>query len=161
MKLLTAFIEASGYSIEVIEHGSEIVSKDVGERMIRANSATASRSLISDCGEYRRGDDDCYFSVGGVTTDYKVTKRKPIKRLDVPLCKKPNPLDVTYDGVSLKQLTENIIEIHCDPTADIHNKWIKYPKASFYAVVDWFGDFAVRANEHRYYIYGVEVNLDD
>ena len=75
-KKLDALIDALGFDVEEVERGSVMVSKDEGERMIRANSATASYSLISDRGEYRRGDDDCYFSVAGVTTDYKLTKRK-------------------------------------------------------------------------------------
>ena len=100
MKLLRAFIEASGFEI-----------KQTGGRV---------------------GD-------RAWTVDYKVTK-------------KPDPLDVMYNGVSLSQLVENVYQ---------EIEWIKYPKESFYAVIEWFGDEAERVNEHRYNINGVEVSLNE
>jgi len=108
MKLLRAFIEASGYEIE------EVTLSPLGLRG----------------GELR---------MMGAVIDYKVTK-------------KPDPLDVMYDGVSLLQLVENVYQ---------ESEWIKYPKESFYAVIKWFGDEAERINEHRYNINGVEVSLND
>jgi hypothetical protein len=81
-------------------------------------------------------------------TDYKVTK-------------KPNPLTKLYDGVALKWLTQNIIDIECNPTLGNNQKWIKYPAASFLAVVDWFGDDAIKVSEGKYLIHNVEVSIDE
>lgn len=130
IKLLRAFIEASGYDIEE-EFILHIACK------CRPNSAVLG------------GDRDCDICCGtgqdGGDFDYKVTK-------------KPNPLHVYYDDVQLEQLVANVIHLsECNDS----ERWIKYPKASFDAVVDWFGFQAERANAHRYIILGVEVSLDE
>ena len=108
IKLLRAFIEASGFDVEEVR--------------------------LSPLG--LRGDELIHVNK---VINYKVTK-------------KPDPLDVMYDGVSLLQLVENVYQ---------EIEWIKDPKESFYAVIEWFGDEAERVNEHRYNINGVEVSLNE
>jgi len=117
MKLLRAFIEASGFDVEEVR--------------------------LSPLG--LRGDELIHVNK---VINYKVTK-------------KPDPLLARYNGVFLNQLTQNVIDIECDPTTGIDDKWIKYPKEAFDAVIDWFGDDAIRVNEHRYNIFNVEVSLDE
>ena len=124
IKLLRAFIEASGFDVE--------------EERIPLNDFAVSNWNNSG----RIGDRPT------ATIDYKVTK-------------KPDPLNVLYDGVTLKQLTQNVINIHCDFNLSASDKWIKYSEVQFKAVVEWFGDGAKRINEHRYNILSVEVSLDE
>ena len=119
MKLLTAFIEASGYDVEEITKSVEMPDKSRPE----VGSTFISKKVV----------------------DYKVTK-------------KPSPLHVYYDDVQLEQLVANVIQLS---ECKVDERWIKYPKASFDAVVDWFGFQAERANAHRYIILGVEVSLDE
>ena len=107
------------------------------------------------------------FNVEDVTKNFEMTdKSRPeagatfiLKQVvDYKLTKKPNPLHVYYDDIRLEQLVANVIHLsECDHS----ERWIKYPKASFDAVVDWFGFQAERAIAHRYTILGVEVSLDD
>ena len=80
--------------------------------------------------------------------DYKLTKRK-------------DPLDVLYDGVPLRQLTYNIIDLSVKPFLDKKYKWIKYPKVQFDAVIESFGDDATKINDDSYLIFGIEVSLDE
>ena len=79
---------------------------------------------------------------------YKLTKRK-------------DPLDVKYNGHFLRQLTTNIIEMECDPTLSKENKWIKYDKEQFDAVVHWFGDDVVMTEEGKCLIFDVEVSINE
>ena len=79
------------------------------------------------------------------STDYKVTKKVSIQH-------------DWYDGVTLNDLVKNIIILS---NLEDQYKFIKYPKESFHAVIDWFGDDAIRCNEHRYNIFNVEVGLDE
>ena len=137
-KKLDALIHALGFDVETLNtktygHAREL---NHSERMFNGTR-----------GELEFQGEGLYKEVTR-HTNYKLTKRT-------------DPLDVLYDGVTLRQLAENIIELKCNPLLPTENKWIKYPKASFEAVVDWFGFQAERKNEHRYIILGVEVSLDE
>ena len=115
MKLLRAFIEASGYEVEEVNNGKSEIVKAFWDRP----------AIIKE----------------GI--DYKVTK-------------KPNPLHVYYDDVQLEQLVANIIQLS-EYKAD--EKWIKYPKDSFDAVIDWFGTQANKQSDTLAEILEVDVFL--
>ena len=133
-KLLRAFIEASGFDIEEVETFNEA-------------------QYLVDKEDYKNNPNDyrgafCKsppFKASYIEIDYKVTK-------------KPDQLNKLYDGISLRQLTQNVIDIECDPLSGF--KFIKYPKDSFHAVIDWFAHDAKRVDDHTYYVLSVEVSLD-
>ena len=141
-KLLRAFIEASGFEIEE----GKVTAGDLIDRSY--SSASYSTKEMKQRYPNKHLDTECFggkWIVSEPVIEYKVTK-KP---------------ELLYDGISLRQLTQNVIDIECDPTLAIEDKWIKYPKDSFYAVIDWFGNDAIRCNEHRYNIFNVEVSLNE
>jgi len=133
-KKLDALIDALGFDVERVETG--IVHCDCH------NSNPLARYHMAGCMKCQGTG-----VLHGVF-DYKLTKR-------------PNPLDVLYDDISLRQLTQNVIDLEVDPTLSASDKWIKYPKEQFFAVIDWFGNDAKRMNEHRYNVFSVGVSLDE
>ena len=132
-KLLRAFIEASGYEIEEVYSVYTNVS-DV------LNYTTS----IKPCASLSQGDWACRVDV-----DYKVTK-------------KVDPLDVLYDGVTLRQLINHIIDISCNPTLPDRSKWIEYPEKSFDAIINHFGDKAeATGDDVGYEVLGVGLFMED
>lgn len=161
-KLLRAFIEASGYDV-----------KEDNKTFVNGELWGVKYSFIPTT------IDD----VVTHSTDYKVTKRNPTKRLDVPLCKKglsdnklsePNTrvgidklLDtrstingviVMVDNVTIDQLVKNILSLS---QLKDELRFIKLNDRDFSGVVSWFGDLAERQSDHYYLIFDVEVFLDD
>ena len=71
-KLLRAFIEASGYSIEEIT--------DSRETPIAKHLAFIHPSvLVVEHGAYKRGKDECYYLKPSKNIEYRITKTKPNK----------------------------------------------------------------------------------
>ena len=78
-KLLRAFIEASGYEIEEIVDIKETpISKQSGLNRLTVSTITMARTdlAIDNNGEYKRGDDECYYLKASMEVDYKVTKKE-------------------------------------------------------------------------------------
>ena len=86
MKLLTAFIEASGFDVEEVQV--------LGEKWEHIDPPKNPNF------KFVNNDDVIGHYIMDI--DYKVTKRKPIKQLDVPLCKKPT--DKTQDMVTMCEI---------------------------------------------------------
>ena len=135
--LLRAFIEASGYEIE---EGDISAGEPIDCSCSSATYSTMEiKSLYSgkhiDCPNFGGN-----WIVSEPVIDYKVTKK----------------LDKLYDGVSLDQLIRNVFELS---HANHSEKWIKYPKDIFDAVVKYFGDAAINKTDTYAEIYGVDVFL--
>lgn len=85
-KLLRAFIEAQGYEVEVIVDREEIpISKYSGGQIIldAGLSIRNHKLVITNQGQYKRGDDDCYYLKALMNTDYKVTKKStPVNAIE-------------------------------------------------------------------------------
>ena len=78
-KLLRALIEASGYEIEkIIDTKETPISKQSGLNRIAVSAMTMVRTdlAIDNSGEYKRGDDECYYRNASMEVDYKVTKKE-------------------------------------------------------------------------------------
>ena len=80
---------------------------------------------------------------------YKLTKRK-------------DPLDVLYCGITLRELTNNVMCIQCDPTLATNDKWIAYKKDAYEAVLCWF-EFKMHINKDvfSFKVFDVQVILDE
>ena len=89
MKLLRAFIEASGFDVEMtIDRTETPISKQSGENRIAACSMTTSHGdLVVERGEFKRGEDGCYFLMPSLNVDYELTK-KPSKPSSYIKCNK-------------------------------------------------------------------------
>ena len=77
-KLLRAFIEVSGFDIEKIVDTKETpISKQSGMNRATASAMTMTDNNLSvtNDGEYKRGDDGCYYLKASMDVDYKITKR--------------------------------------------------------------------------------------
>ena len=82
-------------------------------------------------------------------TDYKLTKRK-------------GPLDVLYCGITLRELTNNVMCIQCDPALAKKDKWIAYKKDAYEAVLCWF-ELKMHINKgvFSFEVFDVKVILDE
>ena len=70
MKLLRAFIDASGYDVETIIDDRETpITKQMG-------FANQHNLVVDDSCAFKRGDDDCYYLKPSFNVDYKVTKKQ-------------------------------------------------------------------------------------
>ena len=93
--------------------------------------------------------------------DYKgmYTSRLKEPVIDYKLTKRKEPLDVLYDGVTLRVLTDNVIDIMLLPHSC---KWIAYKKEAYDAVLGWFGDkFVILSDNKSFKVFGVKVILDE
>lgn len=78
MKLLRAFIEASGYEIEkIIDRTETPISKQSGINRITAGSMSMKGSglAVDSTGAFKRGDDECYYLKPSLNVDYEVTRK--------------------------------------------------------------------------------------
>lgn len=87
-KLLRAFIEASGYDVELVNSPAiyKEISRGDGLQIIRdtpkAFGSKGNDLLIDPNGAYKRGDNGSYFNMLGVAAyDYRVTKKVEIDSL--------------------------------------------------------------------------------
>jgi len=80
MKLLMAFIEASGFDVTSAYIEPELL--EVSEEMgIAILSGFSTNNLVTINGVYKRGGNGSYFrEIRGGERDYKVTKRKKVSR---------------------------------------------------------------------------------
>lgn len=79
MKLLRAFIEASGFDVEdVVDTKLTPISKQSGKNRITAFALTGQLNGLAtvDGNKYKRGDGECYYLKPSFEIDYKVTKKK-------------------------------------------------------------------------------------
>ena len=61
-----------------------------------------------------------------------------------------------------KEFDKNVIEIECDPTLAIKDKWIAYKKDSYNAVLNWFSDkMVIWSDGKSFEMQGVKVMIDD
>ncbi len=77
-KLLRAFIEASGYSIEkLVDRKETVISKQSGINRITisALSCGVSGLVVDNTGAFKRGEDECYYLKPTLDVDFKVTKK--------------------------------------------------------------------------------------
>jgi len=84
MKLLRAFIEASGFDVkELVDTKLTPISKQSGMNRIAFGALTMGcNGLATISGnEYKRGDDECYYLKASLDVDYKVTKKKTTRKL--------------------------------------------------------------------------------
>jgi hypothetical protein len=72
--------------------------------------------------------------------------------------KRDEPLDVLYDGVSLRQLVENVKGLS---GLDGKYRWIKYPKCSYDAVYEYLSSkMDIKVCVSNFQVFGVKVMLD-
>jgi len=73
LKLLEAFIEASGFDIEtIVDTKLTPISKQAGVHMIATRRYSELETINGN--EYKRGDDECYYLKSSLDVYYKVTK---------------------------------------------------------------------------------------
>ena len=133
-KKLDALIDALGFDVERV---------------------TTNRDEVEDYKAHR----DCV--IGSCQVGMIPIGNRPKPKYDYKLTKRANPLDVKYNGVTLRKLTGNIIDIECNPTLSKDDKWIHYNKEQFDAVVHCFGDKAVMDGENKCLIFDVILILDE
>jgi hypothetical protein len=84
---------------------------------------------------------------------------RPVATINYKLIKRKDPLDIFYDGVTLRVLTNNVIDIMTNP---FPYKWIAYKKEAYDAVLGWFGDkFVILSDNKSFKVFGVRVILDE